>query len=77
LDNAYDRAHIRQHLQNEGLTPVIPPKQNRNAPNAYATDELRSLVPLLKIVDCLKEEARKRRRGLFRGRFLAIKDLKV
>jgi transposase len=37
MDKGYDSDPIRQHLQEQGVTPVIPPRQNRKAPIVYDT----------------------------------------
>lgn len=35
MDRGYDSNHIRKRLQDQGMTPVIPPKKNRKAPIDY------------------------------------------
>jgi transposase len=35
MDKGYDSAQIRQHLQAQAVTPVIPPRQNRKEPIIY------------------------------------------
>jgi transposase len=39
MDKGYDSDHIRQHLQDRELTPVIPPKRNRKAPIIYEAEQ--------------------------------------
>jgi transposase len=35
MDKAYDSDQIRQYLQEQEVTPVIPPKRNRTHPLIY------------------------------------------
>ena len=35
MDRGYDSNHIRKRLQEQGMTPVIPPKKNRKEPIDY------------------------------------------
>ena len=39
MDRGYDSNHIRQQLQTQGMTPVIPPKKNRKAAIAYDEEQ--------------------------------------
>ena len=39
MDKAYDSDQIRQHLQEQEVTPVIPPKRNRKHPILYAAEK--------------------------------------
>ena len=39
MDKAYDSDHIRQHLQEYEVTPVIPPKHNRKQSLAYDAEQ--------------------------------------
>jgi transposase len=39
MDKAYDSDRIRQHLQEQEVTPVMPPKQNRKHPVVYDAEQ--------------------------------------
>ena len=39
MDKAYDSDQIRQHLQEQEVTPVIPPKRNRKQHILYDTEQ--------------------------------------
>jgi transposase len=41
MDKGSDSDQIRQHLQAQEVTPVIPPRQNRNQAIRYATEPYR------------------------------------
>ncbi|HYV30457.1 MAG TPA: hypothetical protein VEO53_05035 [Candidatus Binatia bacterium] len=38
MANADDRARLRPHLQEQEVTPVMPPKQNRKHPVVYEAE---------------------------------------
>jgi hypothetical protein len=39
MDKGYDSDQMRQYLQRQEVTPVIPPRQNHKAPMLYDTEQ--------------------------------------
>jgi transposase len=39
MDKAYDSDQIRQHLHEQEVTPVLPPKRNRKQPIVYNAEQ--------------------------------------
>jgi transposase len=54
MDNGYDRAQTRQHLQAQEVTPVIPPRQNRTEPMLYDTEQYKSREKVERFFNKLK-----------------------
>jgi transposase len=55
MDRGYDSNHIRAKLQEQGLTPVIPPKKNRKETIAYDKDTYRLREKVERFFNRLKQ----------------------
>jgi putative transposase len=58
MDKGYDRTHIRDKLQEEGMQPVIPPKSNRKETIAYDKDKYKLREKVERFFNKLKQYRR-------------------
>lgn len=55
MDRGYDSNHIRKRLQDQGMTPVIPPKKNRKEPIDYDAERYKRREKVERFFNRLKQ----------------------
>lgn len=55
MDRGYDSNHIRKRLQDQGMTPVIPPKKSRKVPIDYDAERYKFREKVERFFNRLKQ----------------------